>query len=198
MPDSTSLSAWLDFISTFVWQIILVVLILIFRTELKTLLKRLSRLKTSYGEVTFQVEEENSVSPGGTAELHLNEINQEKHLTRDEIQSLVANSTFISEGEKITGQLLLFQTHKQRTWLVATDAQLFCILDYDKTRKSGKLIQWRLQLDQATPITVESAEKETNGRVNIGPRRRWLYSQSLHPDPEMLVQEIIDLISQDK
>ncbi len=82
------------------------------------------------------------------------------------------------------GLLLLFETSRQHTWLVATNKRLYCVLD--DVRKDHARVQWSLRKaelkDDAGTLTVEisSADRRKNsGVVRIGPRRNWLYSKKL-------------------
>lgn len=76
---------------------------------------------------------------------------------------------------------------------IATNKRLFCILDDEKTRNSGRLIQWRSSLESAEPISARS-HKSGVGLVDIGPRRNWLYSESLHPARDQLEQDVRAMI----
>jgi hypothetical protein len=197
MSDPQPLAAWLSFLSTLLWQLLLLFFVLVFRTEFKALLKRLAHLKVAQAELTFQPEAQDAQSPGGKAENQLKLVGHGGFLTRSGVSRLVEDSELVAASEKVVDQRLLFQTHLQRTWLVATNRNLFCILDDERTRSSGKLIQWRLPLETATPIST-GVSKKGQGLVSIGPRRNWLYSMSLHPDADALVDQITELIEHGK
>jgi len=101
----------------------------------------------------------------------------------------------VAKDENVVGELKLFQSTKQHTWLIATNRQLFCVLDDEDTRSSGKLIQWEMPLDQASPIRARTSMARDHEVVDIGKKRAWLYSLQLYEDEEALVNDINKLIA---
>lgn len=79
--------------------------------------------------------------------------------------------------------LLIFQTSKQKTWLVSTKEWLYCILD--DIRKENPSIRWSIGKDDLTSgneikIIIQTHEKSDDvGLVDIGPKTGWLYSKDL-------------------
>lgn len=113
--------------------------------------------------------------------------------TKEGVRQLVENSGMVAPGEAVSDAIVIFRTPKQRTWLVATDRQLFCVLDDDDTRASGRLIQWRLSHDEARPVRAEVLNYRIGG-LRVGPRSKWLYSRELFPDAEDLERAVEQLI----
>ncbi|HEY0349654.1 MAG TPA: hypothetical protein VGC60_16010 [Pyrinomonadaceae bacterium] len=118
----------------------------------------------------------------------------------EEIIELIRTSDqFDAPQEDTAGAeaLLIFQTSKQQTWLVATRARLYCVLD--DLNKSFTRVQWTTPADKLVAgdqIAVEistSDKTERTGRLNIGERRNWLFSKKLFPTegPEARVKEMI-------
>ena len=68
--------------------------------------------------------------------------------------------------------LLIFQTSKQQTWLVATRARLYCVLD--DLGKSFTRVQWtmpaeELVSDGEVTVGISTRDKtERTGRLDIG------------------------------
>ncbi len=204
MNDADTLEAWLEIVKvllncipTLVWQIIVVGIVLCFREQIAELFDRIASLKVGQAELTLQPVSPEATSPGGEADAEIAILGSEGFFTKEGIVQLIENSGLIVHDEHVVGQLLLFYTKKQRTWLVATNRYLFCILDDDKTKATGKLIQWRISLDKAHPIEVR-AHKAKVGLVSIGERRNWLYSRRLHPTTDGLKQEIKRLLKRAK
>jgi hypothetical protein len=82
--------------------------------------------------------------------------------------------------------LLIFQTSKQQTWLVATRARLYCVLD--DAGKGFTKIQWSTPARQlvsggsvVAPISTHSMNERT-GLVDIGDHRNWYFSRALFTD----------------
>ena len=82
--------------------------------------------------------------------------------------------------------LLIFQTSKQQTWLVASPSYLACVLD--DLNKGFTRVQWLMLADRlirdgeviATITTSERSEpSESTGLLHINERRNWLFSKRL-------------------
>jgi len=187
----------LEFFSKLMWPAIVFFVIYSFRKEFAEMLNRITNVKYPGGEVSIQREDPGATKPKGE------EATQEKYIdptgfyTKDGLTRLISKSGFVVDDEQVVGHLLFFRTRHQHTWLIATNRQLFCILDDEDTRASGRLIQWKLPLDQATPIQARISARG-NPVVDVGPRRSWLYSRRLHPDEQVLETDIARLIAKGK
>jgi hypothetical protein len=116
-------------------------------------------------------------------------------LTSHGVRELIDHSPQTDPGEVVVGQVNIFRTKKQRTWLAATKTSLFCVLDGDKTRERNRLIQWRMALEDVQPIRArERSEAKLTGLLDIGRRRNWLYSRRLFPQPRALEKALEDLV----
>jgi len=116
-------------------------------------------------------------------------------LTSHGVCELIEHSPQTDPGEVVVGQVNIFRTKKQRTWLAATKTSLFCVLDGDKTRERNRLIQWRMALEDVQPIRArERSEAKLTGLLDIGRRRNWLYSRRLFPQPRALEKALEDLV----
>jgi len=116
-------------------------------------------------------------------------------LSGEEITHVVLESHLSRGTREILGVMLLFETMKQHTWLVATPSKLFCLLDDEKHRASGRLIQWEQPWRSIRSVEVKPYKPKT-GLVTIGQRQNWLYSVRLHPDPDRLRDGILGLQSE--
>jgi hypothetical protein len=103
-----------------------------------------------------------------------------------EIIEIVARSdAFDPSVERVADAeaLLMFQTSKQQTWLVATHARLYCVLD--DLNKGSTRVQWSLPADKlvanssvVAEVSVGSKTDKT-GLLRIGERRNWLFTKRL-------------------
>lgn len=98
--------------------------------------------------------------------------------------------------------LIFFKTKRQKTWLVATNNKLFCVLDDILTDKFE--IRWHLDINEVIDeggnlildISIESNYKEKSGRIDFGPNHKnWLYSKQLYPSSENLKSDIKNLVT---
>ena len=109
-----------------------------------------------------------------------------------EIRQVIAQSKNYDPSKESPQQaksLLIFETSKQHTWLVATGERLYFILDdvrrpKPRINRSVRKSSLQAQTDGRIPIKVRSKSVHT-GLIDIGLRRRnWLYSKDLfsqHP-----------------
>jgi hypothetical protein len=117
-----------------------------------------------------------------------------------EIIEAVRESPNFDPGKEDTADaeaLLIFQTSKQQTWLVATTRRLYCVLD--DLRRSFRPVRWSLSAEKLTRSGVLTAEisarpnTERTGLLDIGERRSWLYSKKLFTN-KSIEGEVKDLI----
>jgi hypothetical protein len=103
------------------------------------------------------------------------------------------------EAEEKLKSILVFKTSKQKTWLSVSDHGLSCSIDDTREGKGGP--QWVLTKTQAAEILnsncyhVNPGYKVKTGVFTIGPRRNWLYSKVLFPDPDYLHGVLKQLLS---
>lgn len=88
--------------------------------------------------------------------------------------------------------LLIFQTSTQQTWLVATDAALYCVLD-DLNRASTR-VQWTTSAADFKKVGEQLAisARDKNDRVGllqIGSHKNWFYSKKLFSG-----ENVVDLL----
>jgi hypothetical protein len=92
----------------------------------------------------------------------------------------------------------VFRTAKQLTTLQLTSEGIECHLA-DKSSDKSEL-QWFLSKAQIATIltandySVSPGIKARSGTFSIGPRRNWLYSKSLFPEPDYLDGALGDLL----
>jgi hypothetical protein len=92
--------------------------------------------------------------------------------------------------------ILIFQTSRQQTWLVATGSRLYCVLD--DLDKSSTRVQWSVPIeklaDNTGKLRIATRDKtERTGLLDIGERRNWLFSKKLFASesPETKIRELI-------
>lgn len=106
----------------------------------------------------------------------------------------VRTRAHLVDDEEPVAALNTFRTKAQRTWLVVTGRRLFCLLDSEKTR--SRRIQWHIPLLEADPVSAKPRpQKKHSGVLNIGPKRNWLYSVKLFPNPAVLEGKVRELLA---
>lgn len=121
-------------------------------------------------------------------------------LLRTPVQEAEPEEPEIPEPETIAPKSVkVFETLNQKTWLKVTGAGLECHLeDTRPNRRNG--LQWRFTREQAGEILnardfrVYPGYRLYSGVFVIGPRRNWLYSKRLYPEPSLLESEIERLL----
>ncbi len=115
--------------------------------------------------------------------------------TEKGLKKLLFDSRMLNYDEFVCDKLLLFETRKQRTWLVATNRQLFHLLDDEETRKGKRVIQGSQPLSASMTVRAYLSWRQ-NPVIDIGKRKQWLYSRRLHPNPDNLVKKVRTMISE--
>lgn len=119
---------------------------------------------------------------------------------------ITSSKNFISEKEDYNNAklLLIFETLKQKTWLVTTEIRLYCVLD--DIRKPSPNINWSLGKDKLISdnnivLDIKSKDKnKTTGLVDLGSNHKnWLYSKRLFENydiensvKQLLINSIVD------
>jgi hypothetical protein len=181
------LEIWLDFFAAVAWPLMIAGIVFTFRKDITRLLTQISKLRVGDTEFAFQppVPDESNSMPSS----HLVDRKIASPLTESDIRKTLKDAGEIKDADDIVKSLQIFVTSKQTTWLVFSKDRVFCLLDDQNTRSSGRLIQWRLPTPEASPISARG--KSANiGLLDIGRRKNWLYSTSLFPRPETLESEI--------
>lgn len=182
----TDLEVILTFISSTLWPAAFLITILLFRKQFVLLLQRLSSFKFGDTEVAFQAgAPDEKAAP---AKLVHASTAPSGFLTDSSIRSVIKDSG-LTGGDEVYRTMQIFRTTNQATWLAFSKSKVFCLLDDENTRKSGRLIQWVLPKSAAKPI-VTRQKNATVGLIDVGQRSSWLYSLNLFPDPEMLKTEV--------
>lgn len=197
MPKPTSdLAIWLDFVRAFAWPITVLVGLMMFRTELQSAFVRLSSVKFRDAEIAFQapsVDATNTITPVKKADLTA--LGTSPSLTEGGVRDLLRNSGLMAKTDEIYRAMRIFQTNTQSTWIAFSKEKLFCVLDDEGTRASGRLIQWTLPRTTDLPVRARLS-RETVGLIDIGSRANWLYSTRLYAAPDAIEREIKDAIAE--
>lgn len=96
-------------------------------------------------------------------------------------------------------KVVVFRTKKQKTYFKITERGLECHLEDDRAGKGGH--QWTLSKGQSRDIlanndySVNPGFKARSGTFSLGPRKNWLYSKVLYPEPDYLHGTLHDLLT---
>lgn len=120
------------------------------------------------------------------------------YLRAPEQEETEPENASVNQAEDSLREILLFRTSKQKTWLAVTEQGLSCRIDDTRQGKGGP--QWVLSKVEAKAI-LESGAYHVNpgykvriGTFTIGPRRNWLYTKALFPEPDYLVTVLKKLL----
>jgi hypothetical protein len=114
---------------------------------------------------------------------------EEKFISSRGIEELVQRSNYFGDSENIRNTILVFSTPQQHTWLIATNQQIFFVLDDEDTRSSQRLIQYRLPLQAALPVTTKQDTREV-GVFQLGASDWWYYSMDILGNPSEAKQRL--------
>ncbi len=104
-----------------------------------------------------------------------------------------------SEPLDDTNSLLIFETSRQHTWLVATSDSLYFVLDdirMPEPQIKRAVRRHELKARDDGTVAVDTRSKSTStGLVDVGLRRRgWLYSKGLFSSQRPIEQAINELL----
>lgn len=128
---------------------------------------------------------------------------QPEHEFRSDLEireSIQTSRNYHGEDPSRANLLMIFSTSKQRTYLVATELRMYCVLD--DNRKEAPHVNWSLPRDQvaaddAPILQVETRSKtDKTGLVDLGPKhKQWLYSKGLFGE-ESIEEKVAGLVEQ--
>lgn len=120
----------------------------------------------------------------------------------EDIKNYINSAYSLDSEENINNAegLILFQTSRQKTWLIASEKKLFCVLD-DIENDSFE-VRW--QMDKFDLIKEQGLSLEINTNPNYSPstgsvdlgnnHKEWLYSKKLYRSEAELKSSISKLI----
>jgi hypothetical protein len=188
------ITAFISLVKALVWPVVLIWVLHRFGAQISALLARLGSLKVAGSEWVFQqpspkAEEEPVVTLRST-EL---QVGPDGFLTGESRRAIVLQSTLHEPGETVVGELLIFQTPAQRTWLVATNRKVFVLLDDEVTRNTKRIIQTAFDRARTLPLKFDT-EKGAEAVKFAAEETWWYYSKHLFPTPKSLTAAVKRLI----
>jgi len=129
----------------------------------------------------------------------LNEVEHREEgwqLDAAQIVEVVLSSSRIAPFEVPIEPLLIFETPKQRTWLVMTQRSICIVLDDPSTRRDGNMLQRVMPSKAALPPYARLSNDGT-ATVAFGTvKGHWLYSPSLHSSPGAIKNAILARVAE--
>ena len=183
----------LEFLSTLIWQAILIACLWSLRTEIRALFKRLVSIKYGDTEAVFQEQAAAPLEPSPLASQVMKVRDEGGFFTKAGIEELVQQSRYLKPGDSLRDSMLVFSTARQHTWLVATSSDVCFILDDESTRASERLIQKLVPLSKALPVNAQQ-ESPDAGSFQLGHSGYWYYSLHLLGPPETAVRRLTRFI----
>ncbi|WP_306141475.1 SAV_2336 N-terminal domain-related protein [Roseibium sp. MMSF_3412] len=126
----------------------------------------------------------------------IEEIPEGEFCTLEEIYDFLSDEEELLPSEKIIGNLVFFQTERQRSWLIATTRRLLFLLDDPDTRDGRFLVQRRSPVAESFAVKASENAKGSPvvriGNNNLEPA--WFYSASLFEKPSDIETAIRSLV----
>jgi hypothetical protein len=90
------------------------------------------------------------------------------------------------EDFKSARTLLILSTSKQQTWLIATNKNLYLVLD--DIRKDDPKVQWSVDIKEAKSTKIEAHDyKKQSGLIDLGPKHQyWLYTKRFFQNEDIV------------
>jgi hypothetical protein len=183
---------WLSFVNVLIWQVFVAWLLWRYRKQIEGVIDRISGIKVAGWEMTTIQKPSEESRTAAVDATSFRDIPNGEFLSDEDLNALIIGRV-ARPGQKVRDKLLIWQTNYQRTWLVAADDRLFCVLDTYGNRRASRLIQWEVNRRRAGVIRARETSQSI-GKLDIGSHVGWLYSISMHPDPEVLEQSVQSLL----
>lgn len=108
-----------------------------------------------------------------------------------------ADRRFSDDNLRNARSLKIFDTSRQRTWLVASSKRLYCVLD--DVRKDNPRIQWAIPKAELRDengnvrVSTSPSKYKNSGLLHIAYCRNWLFSKRLFSpaDLESAVSKLV-------
>lgn len=185
--------AVLDLIGRLIWPAVVLFVIFKFKTYIEALLTRLGSLKIAGSEWVFQPPTDKEVKLKIDTKTEQIAVGPDGFFSSESIRKIVQDSGLIDNDDTIKQELLIFQTPKQRTWLVATKKYVFILLDDDTTKKRNDLIQTFFEKSKTMPLKFNSHDSAGTVKFNAEDIW-WYYSFNLFPTTTSLNNAVKKLI----
>ena len=121
----------------------------------------------------------------------------------EEIKKTISSKFNFDKDENIdkAKELIIFETSRQKTWIIATEKKLFCVLD--NVENDTFEIRWHMAADEIIKdnkidldIKVVDSYKKNTGLVDFGKNHReWLYSKKYFSSPDKLREKVAELLT---
>jgi hypothetical protein len=183
----------LGFISTLIWQVVLICCLWSARAEIRAMLRRVVRFKYGDAEAVFQEQVSEPPEPSPLVVQAMKVRDEEGFFTKAGIEELIKQSNYLTSNENVRESMLVFSTARQHTWLVTTSLNVFFVLDDEKTRTSERLVQKFLPLSKALPVNAQQ-ESENAGSFQLGGSPYWYYSMHILGSPKTAVRRLTSFI----
>ncbi|MDI9857961.1 hypothetical protein [Flectobacillus roseus] len=195
MNEHTSkvIVAILDLIGRLIWPAVVLLVIFKFRRYIEALLTRLGSLKIAGSEWVFQPTTDKEVRTQVDNTNEKIKLGPDGFFSSEGIKRFVTISGLLDNDDAVKQELLIFQTPKQRTWLVASKKYVFVLLDDENTQKINSLIQTTFEKSNILPLKFNS--QDNAGTVKFDAEDIWwYYSFNLFPTTTSLKNAIKKLI----
>jgi hypothetical protein len=183
----------LEFLSTLIWQAILVACLWHLRSEIRALLKRLVSVKYGDTEAVFQEQAAVPLEPSPLASQAMKVRDEDGFFTKAGIDGMVQQSRYFKPNDSVRDAILVFSTTRQHTWLVATSSDVYFVLDDESTRANERLIQKLVPLSEALPVNAQR-ESADAGSFQLGDSGYWYYSRNLLGPPKTAINRLTAFI----
>ena len=183
----------LSFLSTLIWQAIIIVCLWSLRSEIRALFTRILSVKHGGTEVVFQEQAAAPLEPSPLVTETLEVRDEEGFFTKMGIERLVQQSRHFKRDDLLRDSILVFSTPRQHTWLIATSSDVYFVLDDESTRANQRLIQKLVPLSKAMPVNAQR-ESTDAGSFQLGESGYWYYSRHLLGPPSQAIRRLTSFI----
>ena len=188
-------TATLEFLGRLVWPSVLLFVVFRFRRQISDLLARLGSVKVAGSEWVFQAPTDKAVTSAKELRTAKLETGPDRFLTAPSLRTAVMESGLVDAGNSVSGELLIFQTPTQRTWLFATQSLVLVLLDDEDTRRDSRLVQTSFERRKTLPLRFRRSQGDAGVVKFAAEDIWWYYSFHLFPTTTALDNAVRRLVN---
>jgi len=183
-PEAASvLNALIQLLGKLLWPAVAIVFLLSFKQSIRLLIDRVASVSLPGTRFVFQ--KQTITAPVASAELLAAtfEVGHDGFLTTG-ARKKVINESRLEEQPVWRKELLIYSNPTQRTWMVATEKNVFVLLDDPNTRFTKTIVQAFFAKELALPLKYGTDGPTSTVSFAVDENDWWYYSDTLFPTPD--------------
>jgi hypothetical protein len=193
-PEAASvLNALIQLLGKLLWPAVAIMFLISFKENIQHLIKRVGSISFPGTKLIFQ--KVSITAPAASAALLAEtfEVGPDGFLTAKARKKVISGSD-LEEQPVWRRELLIYTNPAQQTWMVATEKNIFVLLDDANTRFSSMIVQACFAKELVLPLAFGTDGPTTTVAFAIDVDDWWYYSDSIFFSPKQFEAAVKKLI----